>query len=215
MRAVERGDGVAYLRGLPPASVAAVVTDPPWNLGRDYGPTVDDDRDTDVYLRWMRELLRSALTAAGDAVVILPGAANLDTILPLVDVAAGWRQLLWWEPALDAHPGDLEVLHIEREPVLWLRRHAPDGLLDTSPVAAPLRPDPYLRHHPNPKPVELFEQLIRRCVRQEGTIVDPCAGTGSTIEAAARLGRPALGVEIEPRFHAVARERLEGVASAR
>ena len=47
-----------------------------------------------------------------------------------------------------------------------------------------------------------------------GTVLDPFAGTGTTVVAARQTGRSAVGIEIEARYCAVAGNRLERAASA-
>jgi DNA modification methylase len=62
--------------------------------------------------------------------------------------------------------------------------------------------------HPAPYPVELAERLIRLFSFAGDTVLDPFLGTASTSIAALRTGRNSVGVEIEPTYLDIARERL-------
>lgn len=55
-------------------------------------------------------------------------------------------------------------------------------------------------HHPTQKPLELFERAIRWSSKPGECVLDPFLGSGTTLIAAARLGRRCLGMEIEPKF---------------
>lgn len=67
--------------------------------------------------------------------------------------------------------------------------------------------------HPAPFPAELAERLIRMFSFAGDTILDPFAGTGTTNLAALAAGRNSIGVEIEPAYLAMARERLVRAAN--
>lgn len=61
--------------------------------------------------------------------------------------------------------------------------------------------------HSQGKPQEWVTALLGNCT--QGAIYDPCAGGGTTLLAAAALGRNATGIEIDPGHCAVILQRLQ------
>ena len=59
--------------------------------------------------------------------------------------------------------------------------------------------------HPTQKPVPLLERLIEIFTDKGDVVIDPCAGSGTTLLAAANMGRKAYGFEIKKDFYAAAR----------
>jgi len=57
-----------------------------------------------------------------------------------------------------------------------------------------------LYHHPTQKPLELAERAIRNSSQRGDIVFDPFLGSGTTLIAAARLGRKCFGMEIEPKY---------------
>ena len=62
--------------------------------------------------------------------------------------------------------------------------------------------------HPCEKPIPMLEHMIRSSSRAGALILDPFAGSGSTLVAAKALGRKAVGVELEERYCEIAARRL-------
>jgi site-specific DNA-methyltransferase (adenine-specific)/modification methylase len=78
----------------------------------------------------------------------------------------------------------------------WLGFHRPAGRTGDS------------FDHPTTKPVALMRHIIGEDRTPPGVILDPYAGSGTTLRAAKDLGRHAIGVEIEERYCEIAAGRL-------
>lgn len=55
--------------------------------------------------------------------------------------------------------------------------------------------------HPTQKPIPLLQRLVELFTDVDDVVIDPFAGSGSTLIAAANLGRKAYGFEISKRFY--------------
>lgn len=62
--------------------------------------------------------------------------------------------------------------------------------------------------HPTQKPVPLLERLIEIFTDKGDVVIDPCAGSGTTLLAAKNLLRRAYGFEIKKEFYKAANERI-------
>lgn len=69
--------------------------------------------------------------------------------------------------------------------------------------------------HPTQKPVCLLKRLISIFTDPGDVVIDPCAGSGSTLRAAFETGRPSYGFEIDKNFYRAAqKEMLEPARAA-
>ena len=66
----------------------------------------------------------------------------------------------------------------------------------------------YPKIHPTQKPVNLLKQLIEIFTDEGDVIIDPCAGSGTTLRAAMELNRNSYGFEISKEFYKRAKEEM-------
>ena len=62
--------------------------------------------------------------------------------------------------------------------------------------------------HPAQKPVAVLKKLIEIFTDEGDVVIDPCCGSGSTLRAAAELGRSAYGFEIDRNFYERAKNEM-------
>lgn len=66
--------------------------------------------------------------------------------------------------------------------------------------------------HPTVKPTDLMRYLCRLITPPGGTVLDPFAGSGSTLKAAELEGFNAIGIELDPAYVEIARRRISSDA---
>ena len=62
--------------------------------------------------------------------------------------------------------------------------------------------------HPTQKPVKVLSQLIEIFTDKGDVVIDPCAGSGSSLLAAIQCDRQAYGFEIKKNFYKDAKEKV-------
>src|SRR5450830_1653671 len=60
--------------------------------------------------------------------------------------------------------------------------------------------------HPAKFPETMAQEFIEFFTKRGGTVLDPMAGTGSTLVAALRAGRHSYGIELNPKYAGIARQ---------
>lgn len=66
-----------------------------------------------------------------------------------------------------------------------------------------------IRFHPTQKPVKLLSKLLLSYSKVGDIILDPFLGSGTTAIACLKLNRKFIGIEKEPKYCEIARQRIE------
>jgi len=66
----------------------------------------------------------------------------------------------------------------------------------------------YPKIHPTQKPVAVLKRLIEIFTDEGDVVIDPVAGSGTTLRAAYELGRISYGFEVDKNFYNAAREKM-------
>lgn len=215
------GDCRTILPTLDKDSVHAVITDPPY--GQDYKSnrgTHDKIAGDDGYevaregLRLSARVLRRGrhLYSFGPAhLVEAPYAAAVELIWDKGIVGMGDLSLPWGR----SHE---PITFAVYEPSKANRDKGYGGLAarvrQGSVLRVPRTNGAATKRHPTEKPVPLMRQLIESSTVWDEIVLDPFAGVGSTLVAAALEGRRAIGIESEEKHCERAALRFEAEQSA-
>jgi len=193
------GDCLDILPTLP--KVDAVITDPPYNVGKDYG-THNDAMPPPEYAAWCAERVAACLMLA----------------VAQFWVAPRYKLAMWLSLLPDSH-----LIVIRRGAAGPFRQGWSDQFKIALATGKParcisdlwsdirlkgegyfFREDSY--GHPGYTPYPIMERAISLLAAH--SLCDPFMGTGTSGEAAMRLGRKFIGIEIEPKYFDIACERI-------
>ncbi len=204
-------------------------TDPPYGV-RYQGKTEKALRIDNDGAAGLEALLSESFAAADSA--LSPGArlyvahpaGELSLTFGRCFVGQGWRlrqTLVWVKDAFVLGRSDY---HYRHEPIYyghkpgegrigrgargWFGDNAQDSVIE---VARPRAS----REHPTTKPPELVERCLRNSTRRGDLVLDPFAGSGSTLVACESSGRAARLLEADPRYCDVIVARWERLTGGR
>jgi len=235
------GDCLEVMASLAPASFAAVVTDPPYASGGlhigdrtkatgskylanaslpDFsGDGMDQRAFTSFSRDWMAEAIRASESSA--YMLSFIDWRQIPTLTDCVQRTGWtWRGVLSWDKGPSARAPHKGYFRQQNEFVVWAtkggtRRPEADGNCDTGPFRGSFTcaVNAHRKFHQTGKPVLVMEWVCR-CCRPGGLILDPFTGSGSTLIAAANLGRKAVGIEMNESYCEIAAKRLDAAFDA-
>ena len=88
-------------------------------------------------------------------------------------------------------------------------KHTLDGTVPSTVMEVEKPTKDRFNCHLTPKPVKLCDHLIRVFSAKGQTVLDPFVGSGTTCLAARAAGRNWIGIDINPEYIKIARQRLE------
>mgnify|MGYP000972470957 CR=1 FL=1 len=99
----------------------------------------------------------------------------------------------------------------EKDSMKWAGGNEMKGLAGTYPDGTPRPKQIQQNNHPTVKPIALMTYLIKMVTPKGGVVLDPFAGSGSTLVAAKENGFQYIGIEMTPEYIPIIEARLKAV----
>jgi DNA modification methylase len=202
------GDCREAIDRIPDGVVDVVITDPPYGVGFKGKATKHTGRsgvgygfDDDVeYMKGCILPVINQCISRFRRVIVTPGVRNLWLYPPPADIGvvfcpSGAGSGKWGFCC--AHP----ILYYGDCPYLRDGRGSRPNSFSSTESAEK-------NGHPCPKPLGWMRWLVNRASSEGETVLDPFMGSGTTGVACMRDGRKFIGVEIDPRYYAIAERRI-------
>lgn len=205
-----------------------VLSDPPYRLttgGNTTGEMAgifapgryDNSGELFDMVEWadMAPLIFGALADNADAIIMASDREEARARLAFEAAGFGFHRLLIWNKGT-ATPNRWYMPNVELG--LYLYKGAARPINDCSSKALIACPQVDVSHHylpddlspdersghPTEKPVELMRHWLVNSTEPGGLVLDPFMGSGSTMVAAIKAGRRAVGIEKNPKWFSVA-----------
>lgn len=202
---IVQADCITAMQGFRSNSVDFILTDPPYIAryrGRDGRHVPNDDN-----ARWLNPAFKEMYR------VLKPGGFCVSFY--------GWHKvdlfMSAWKGAAFRAVGHLVFRKQYASSARFLRyTHEVAYVLAKGNVTPPEKPINDVidfdytgnKLHPTQKSVLALSPIIASFSKPGDLVLDPFCGSGSTLEAARRLGRDWAGIELNAEYHAIATERL-------
>lgn len=216
---IHHGDCLALLADFDPGEPVYVIVDPPFGVALashgqwHHGPRIAGDGTHPTRGRAAKAHRPTAPSAVGQAALDLCFARKWPVLAfaaPELPWAGQWRQhLVWWKGGAVGIGGDRdtcfkyswELIQMGQFPRVF-------GTRDESVLSFPMMPGDSAAH-PAAKSLPLMRYLVRKLVPSGGLVLDPFAGSGTTLVAALHEGRRAVGIECDAGYCTLIRGRLD------
>ncbi|MFI5344227.1 MAG: DNA-methyltransferase [Chlamydiales bacterium] len=186
------------MRTWPDKCVDLVLTDPPYGIGQDYESYQDSPENLKALIDgFMPQILRIS-----KCVLLTCGITNM-WMYPKPDWVLSWNIL----GATSSGPWGF----VSWSPILAYGKcpYLANGL-GRRPTTIDKTETAEINGHPFPKPITAWKKiLLRGSVKETDIICDPFMGSGTTAVACIEHKRQWIGIEIEPKYVAIAQSRID------
>ena len=227
------GNAIEELKKIPSKSIRLIVTDPPYNLNKNYGHNQDRlefNESLDFSRQWLTESNR-VLTDDGTIYVFM-GMRYISYIYSILEQELKMTFNSWITWFYTQGIGKTKGFSPRHDDILMFTKDPKKFIFHLDEIRVPQK---YYRSvnnmrganpgnvwefshvhycnkarkkHPTQKPEGLYERMILASSDPGDTVLDPFVGSGTALRVCQQTGRKGIGIDINPEYIEMANERL-------
>ena len=227
------GDAVEELKKLPNKSVNLIVTDPPYNLNKNYGNNSDKLEFND-YLDFSRQWLSEAKRELTDngTIYVFMGMRYISYVFVILEQELNMTFNSWITWFYTQGIGKTKGFSPRHDDILMFTKHPKNFVFNLDDIRVPQK---YYRsvnnmrganpgnvwefshvhycnknrqEHPTQKPEGLYERIILASSNVGDVVLDPFVGSGTALRVCQQTNRKGIGIDINPEYIKMTEERL-------
>ena len=230
----QTGDAAQLMSKFPSETINLIATDPPYNLKKNYGNSIDH-KEWDEYERFTDEWLNQAvrILKPTGSIYVFMGVRFISKLCLMMEekhlIFNGW--ITWHytqgmgrkkgfsprhEDILYFTKSENYVFNLDsvRIPQKYFRKRNnmeganPGDVWQFSHVHYS---NSERQSHPTQKPSALMERIIKASSNENNIVLDPFVGSGTTCVAAKALNRQWIGFDLNPDYVEMSKKRISGL----
>ncbi len=214
-------------------SVSLVVADPPYNIGKNYG-NGSDVKQFDDYMKFTRIWLNHIykLLKPDGTLYVFMGYKFVSYLYGILDKELGMFFNSWITWHYTQGMGKTKGFSPRHDDILMFTK-SKDFVFNIDDIRVPQKyyrkrnnmkganpgdvwqfshihySHPNRQNHPTQKPEGLIERIVRASSNEGDIVLDPFAGSGTTLRVCQQLGRKGVGIEINSEYVTLCKNRLQ------
>lgn len=228
------GDAIEKLKELPDKSVDLVVTDPPYNLNKDYGKSQDKlefDEYIDFSKKWITECDR--ILKENGSIYIFMGMRYISYIYEILEQDLGFSFNGWITWYYTQGIGKTKGFSPRHDDILFFTKNPKKFTFNLDDIRVPQKfyrsinnmrganpgnvwefshmhyCNSHRKPHPTQKPEGLYERMILASSNKGDIVLDPFLGSGTLLRVCQQLERKGIGIDNNPEYIEMAKSRLK------
>ena len=228
------GDAIQEMKKIPDESVDLIVTDPPYNLNKNYGKN-QDNLEFDEYLQFSREWLTEAkrvLKKAGTIYVFM-GMRYISYIYTILEKELGFTFNSWITWYYTQGIGKTKGFSPRHDDILMFTKDSKKFTFNLDEIRIPQKfyrsvnnmrganpgnvwefshmhyCNKNRQEHPTQKPEGLYERMILASSDIGNVVLDPFLGSGTCLRVCQHTGRNCIGIDLNAEYVEMAHNRLK------
>ena len=206
-------DSLTVLREMKTESVDAIITDPPYGINyvSQTGASIKNDKSPFIWFLYDAfRVLKPGESGRGSLVCFTRWDVEQTFIEAMKLAGFQVKSEVIWDKVYHGMGDTKAAFAPSHENIVFAVKgkfnfpgHRPKDLVTFKKINSSQM------IHPTEKPVGLLASLITSVTKPGDLILDPFAGSGSTLVAAKKTGRRFIGVELDGQYHQIAQRRVE------
>ena len=227
------GDAIEELKKFPDKSVKLIVTDPPYNLSKNYGIS-QDNLNFEDYLNFSRKWIAEAVRVLTDdgSIYVFMGMRYISYIFMILEQEFKLNFNSWITWFYTQGIGKTRGFSPRHDDILFFTKDKKNFTFNLDSVRVPQKfyrsvnnmrganpgnvwefshthyCNKNRKNHPTQKPEALFERIILVSSNENDLILDPFAGSGTSLRVCQQINRKCIGIEINPDYIEMIQKRL-------